>query len=126
MSVRIRMKMLGRKHQHFFRVCVIDRHKNREGVPIEEVGTYDPRVKDKAARVKLNLERIEYWLSVGAQPSEHVAALIKKVKTNRFGVAKEPPPPTAPKPLPVPAEPEAGEGGEAAPAEGGETPPAEG
>lgn len=123
MSVRIRMKMFGRKHQHFFRVCVIDKRKNRQAKPIEEVGTYDARVKDKAARVKLNMERIEYWLSVGAQPTDHVAALIKKVKTNDFGVAKEPPPATAPKPLPVPAAPEAGE---AAPAEGGEAPPAEG
>ena len=44
MSVRIRMKMTGRKHQPFFRICVIDRQKSRDGLPIEELGTYDPMV----------------------------------------------------------------------------------
>lgn len=120
MSVRIRMKMLGRKHRPFFRVCVIDRQKARDGKEIEEVGTYDPMVKVKADRVKLNLERIDYWISVGATPSERVATLLKKVRANKFGVAKEPPALVAPKPLPAPvAEAPAGEG-EAAPAEASE------
>lgn len=87
--------------------------------PIEEVGTYDPMVADKAARVKMNLERIQYWISIGAQPSEAVAALIKKVKTNGLGTtAKEAPALQTPKPLPVKA---AAEGeGEAPAAEGSE------
>jgi small subunit ribosomal protein S16 len=93
---------------------VMPQFKHREAPPIEEVGTYDPMVTDKAARVKMNLERIEYWISVGAQPSEAVAALIKKVKTNSFGSAKPAPAAIAPKPLPVKAEPE----GEAPAAEG--------
>ena len=91
MGVRIRMKRLGRKHRPFFRICVMPQHKHREAPPIEEVGTYDPMVADKSARVKMNLERIQYWISVGAQPSEAVAALIKKVKTNSFGSAKSAP-----------------------------------
>lgn len=115
MSVRIRMKMMGRKHRPFFRVCVIDRQKAREGLEIEEVGTYDPMVKDKSARVKLNLERIQYWISVGALPSDRVATLIKKIKANNFGVAAAPPEAVAPKALPVETNPEGGE----APAEGG-------
>lgn len=88
MAVRIRMKRLGRKNRPYYRICVIPQHKHREAPSIEDVGTYDPLVTDKAARVKLNLERIEYWMSVGAQPSETVAALIKKVKTNRWTTAK--------------------------------------
>ena len=60
----------------------------------------------------MNLERIKYWISVGAQPSEAVAALIKKVEKNRFGTAKPAPALQTPKPLPVKAAPEA-EGGEA-------------
>ena len=116
MSVRIRMKMMGRKHRPFFRVCVIDRRKAREGKEIEEVGTYEPMVTDKSARVKLNLERIEYWMSVGALPSDRVATLIKKIKGNKFGVAAAPPEAVAPKALPAAA----AEEGEAAPAEGGE------
>jgi small subunit ribosomal protein S16 len=54
-------------------------------------------VHDKAARVKMNIERVDYWISVGAQPSEKVNALIRKVKTNRFGTAKAPPPMLPPK-----------------------------
>jgi small subunit ribosomal protein S16 len=96
------MKMMGRKNLRFFRVCAMDIRRNRDAKPIEELGTYDPHVKNKADRVKLNLERIDYWISVGALPSEKVAALIKKVRLNRFGSAKAPAPLTAPKPLPVP------------------------
>lgn len=119
MSVRIRMKMTGRKHQPFFRICIIDRQKARDGLPIEEVGTYDPMVKDKSARVKLNLERIEYWISVGALPSDRVATLIKKVKGNKFGSAKPAPARLTPKALPTPEAP-AAEGADGAPAEAAE------
>lgn len=110
MAVRIRMKRMGRKHRPFYRVCVMDSRKAREGRAIEEVGTYDPMIHDKSQRVKLNLERIDYWISVGAQPSENVATMIKKVKTGRFGEATAPPPMQEPKPLPVPEEAPAAEG----------------
>ena len=116
MSVRIRMKMTGRKHRPFFRICVIDRQKSRDGLPIEELGTYDPMVKVKSERVKVNLERVKYWLSVGATPSDRVATLLKKVEKNDFGTAKPAPEKVAPKPLAVAEAP-----AEAAPAEGGET-----
>jgi small subunit ribosomal protein S16 len=112
-SVRIRMKMTGRKHQPFFRICIIDRQKSRDGLPIEEVGTYDPMIKDKANRVKVKMDRIEYWLSVGATPSDRVATLLKKIKNNDFGTAAPAPERQKPKELPTPAAPE----GEAAPAE---------
>jgi len=123
-SVRIRMKRFGRKNRPYYRVCVIDRRKAREGKPIEEVGTYDPMVFDKAKRVTLNLERIEYWISVGAQPSDHVATLIKKVKTNKFGSAKAAAPALKPKELPVAVAAE-GAAAEGAAAEGGEAAAAE-
>lgn len=97
MAVRIRMKRMGRKHRPFFRICVMDSRKPRDGKAIEEIGTYDPMVHDKSNRVTINMERVDYWLSVGAQPSDKVATLIKKVKTNKFGEAKAPAPETAPK-----------------------------
>ncbi len=97
MAVRIRMKKMGRKHRAFFRICVMDSRVQRDGKAIEEVGQYDPMVQDKAARVKMNMERVQYWLSVGAQPSEKVNALIRKVKANKFGSALAPPPMLAPK-----------------------------
>lgn len=108
MAVRIRMKRFGRRHRPYFRICVMDSRSPRDGRAIEEVGSYDPMVADKSKRVTLNLERIDYWISVGAQPSDKVAVLIKKVKTNRFGTAAAPPPLTPPK-EPPPPEPEATE-----------------
>lgn len=104
MSVRIRMKRMGRKHRPFYRICIMDQRKPRDGKAIEEVGFYDTSVADKSQRVNLKMDRIDYWLSVGAQPSEKVNALIKKVRKGKFGVAAEPPPMTAPKaPEPEPA-----------------------
>lgn len=78
MAVRIRMKKFGRKHQPFFRICALDGRVPRDGRVLEELGTYDPLVPDEDARALLNGERIKYWLSVGAQPSEKVQVLIKK------------------------------------------------
>lgn len=113
MSVRIRMKRMGRKHRPFYRICIMDKQRARDGKAIEEVGFYDTSVADKSKRVSLNMERIDYWLSVGAQPSEKVNALISKVKKDKFGTAAAPPPMQAPKaPEPEPA-PEAEEGASA-------------
>jgi small subunit ribosomal protein S16 len=84
----------------------MDSRSPRDGKAIEELGHYDPMIRDKAKRVSLNLERIAYWISVGAQPSEKVAALIKKVQNNRFGTAAEPPPILPPKERTAPAAPE--------------------
>ena len=78
MSVRIRMKKMGRAHQPFFRICAVDKHAPRDGRVLEELGTYDPRVPETDARVVLKAERVDYWLGVGAQPSDKVAVLIKK------------------------------------------------
>ena len=113
MAVRIRMKRLGRTHRPFYRVCLMHQQNARDGKAIEEVGWYDPMVKDKSKRIHLNLERIEYWTSVGAQPSDRVATLIKKVKTNSYTTAAAPAPMLAPKIKPK---------AEAATAEGGEAP----
>jgi len=77
-AVRIRMKQMGRKHQPFFRMVAIDSRAPRDGKIIEELGHYDPLVKDTDARAILNGERIAYWLSVGALPSENCQTLIKK------------------------------------------------
>jgi small subunit ribosomal protein S16 len=78
LAVRIRMKQFGRRHRPFFRVCVTDGRNPRDGRVLEEVGHYDPMVPETDARTILNGERIDYWLGVGAQPSDKVAVLIKK------------------------------------------------
>lgn len=78
MAVKIRLKKLGRTHRPFFRVCAMDARSPRNGRVIEQLGTYDPMVPETDARAILNGERINYWLSVGAQPTPKVGTLIKK------------------------------------------------
>ncbi len=78
MAVRIRMKKLGRRHRPFYRICAIGARNPRDGRALEELGTYDPMIPEVDARAILNAERISYWLSVGAQPSDKVGVLIKK------------------------------------------------
>jgi len=77
-SVRIRMKKMGSKHRPFYRICAMDIRVPRDGRVLEELGTYDPMVPETDARAILLSERIKYWLSVGAQPSDKVSVLIKK------------------------------------------------
>ena len=81
MAVRIRMKQMGRKHRLYYRIVAVDARSPRDGRVIEELGSYDPHVAQKDARVTLVPDRIKYWISVGASPSEHVAALLKKYMT---------------------------------------------
>ncbi len=78
MSVRIRMKKMGRKHRPFYRVCAMDIRRPRDGRVLEELGTYDPMVPETDARAILKGDRIKYWISVGAQPSDKCGVLIKK------------------------------------------------
>src|SRR6266516_3889303 len=89
MAVRIRMKKMGRKHRPFFRMVAIDGRAPRDGKVIEELGHYDPLVKDTDARAILKGERISYWLSVGALPSENCEVLIKKYGANGSRLAEQ-------------------------------------
>lgn len=77
-AVRIRMKMMGRKHRHFFRIVAIDSRQPRDGRILEELGTYDPSVAKTDERVKLYPDRVKHWMGVGALPSEKCAVLFKK------------------------------------------------
>jgi small subunit ribosomal protein S16 len=76
--VRIRMKKFGRRHRPFYRICAIDGRRARNARVIEELGTYDPLVPEVDARAILDTERVQYWLGVGAKPSDKVGILIKK------------------------------------------------
>ena len=82
MAVAIRMKRMGRKNRAFYRICATDRRSPRDGRVIEVLGTYDTSVPDTDARCLLNNERVDYWLSVGAQPSDAVRVLVKKYGKN--------------------------------------------
>ena len=76
--VRLRMKAHGRKHRPFFRICAMDSRTGRDSTPIEELGHYDPLCKDAETQTVLNVSRVRYWLSVGAQPSHKVQCLLNK------------------------------------------------
>lgn len=78
MAVRLRLKKMGRTHRSFFRLNAIDSRSPRDGRSIEELGWYDPHGKTSEDQISLNRERIEYWLGVGAQPSETVRKLLKQ------------------------------------------------
>ncbi len=78
--VRLRLKRMGRRNRAFFRICAFDAREERDGRSIEQLGTYDPMEKDEEKKVVLKRDRIEYWLSVGAQPTETVASILKKNK----------------------------------------------
>jgi small subunit ribosomal protein S16 len=83
------MKMMGRKHRPFFRICAVDSRNPRDGRVLEELGTYDPMVSDTDARALLKPDRIAYWLGVGAQPSVKVRTLIKKYGTEGTHVEQQ-------------------------------------
>jgi small subunit ribosomal protein S16 len=70
------MKRIGAKNQPVFRIVVADGRSPRDGKFIEELGTYWP--EKKGENVKFDLERVKYWLSKGAKPSDTVASFIKK------------------------------------------------
>jgi small subunit ribosomal protein S16 len=76
MSVKIRMKRVGTKNTPVFRIVVADSRSPRDGKFIEEIGTYQPLKKD--TNFTINMDRANYWLSKGAQPSDTVASFIKK------------------------------------------------
>ena len=75
MYTRIRLKRMGKIHYAYYRVVVVDSHKKRDGRVIEEVGTYNPNTQPSTIQVKS--DRVQYWLGVGAQPSDPVLSLLK-------------------------------------------------
>lgn len=76
--VVLRLKRVGRRHRPFYRINAIDKRSPRDGRSIEQLGTYDPLAPEDR-QVKVDVERADYWLSVGAQPSRTVASLLKRV-----------------------------------------------
>ncbi len=74
----IRLSRIGKKKKPFYRVVVTDKRRPRDGRFVEIVGTYDPL--KNPAEVKLNAERIKYWLGCGAQPSDTVRSFLRNQK----------------------------------------------
>ncbi|MDR2903533.1 MAG: 30S ribosomal protein S16 [Clostridiales bacterium] len=76
MAVKIRLKRLGAKKAPFYRIVVADSRVQRDGIAIEEIGTYDPT--KTPSEIKVDVEKAKKWLSTGAQPTDTVKALLKK------------------------------------------------
>jgi small subunit ribosomal protein S16 len=78
--VTIRLTRRGAKKQPFYHVVVTDSRQRQGGLALEQVGYFNPIPAGKQRALELNIERIEYWLSKGAKPSERVADLVKRHK----------------------------------------------
>lgn len=76
MSVRIRFTRIGRPHTPFYRLVATDRRNARDAAPIEVLGTFNPRSMTKPEAIKV--ERIKYWVGVGALPTDSVVHTLKK------------------------------------------------
>lgn len=75
MAVKIRLKRFGKMRAPYYRIVVMDSRTKRDGRAIEEIGKYHPT--EEPSFIEVNSERAQYWLGVGAQPTEQVAAILK-------------------------------------------------
>lgn len=88
MSVRLRLQRRGSKKSPFYRVVAADRRAPRDGRYIEQLGVFHPLVEtDKV--LNLDLDRVDYWLSTGAKPSDRVASLIRYARSGEVQTIKE-------------------------------------
>jgi small subunit ribosomal protein S16 len=83
--VKIRLTRMGSKKRPFYRVMAIDERKQRDGRPLEFLGTYDPGIEPAA--LNLDLDGIESWVGKGAQLSDTVRSLVNRVKREGNGAA---------------------------------------
>ena len=93
MAVSIRLRREGAKNRPYYKVVAADSRSPRDGKFIELIGTYDPKKPDHNSTLKL--DRIDHWISQGAQPSDTVRSLIKKNKERATSVSAEAAAPTA-------------------------------
>src|SRR6201996_7113985 len=101
MAVKIRLRRLGRKNHPFYRLNAIDSRSPRDGRVIEELGYFDPMLKDQTKQFVAKLDRCKYWLDTGAIPSETVSSLLKRHGVEHKGLKL--PKPGKPKGAPAPA-----------------------
>jgi len=87
MALKIRLQRGGSNHNPHYRMVVAESSARRDGRFVEVLGSYDPKNKDEAKQVNLKLDRIDYWLSVGAQPSDTCKSLIRKTRRSATAAA---------------------------------------
>jgi len=89
MAVRMRLMRIGRTHSPRYRICVVEHSRRRDGAYIESVGYYDPFIQDDRKKVQIRKDRAEYWLKVGALPSDTVRSFLKSADV--AGLVKQKP-----------------------------------
>ena len=80
--VKIRLSRGGAKKKPFYHIVVADSRNKRDGRRIEKIGFYNPMAKGQEERLRLNLERVDYWTGVGAQLSERVQNLVSQARSS--------------------------------------------
>ena len=88
MALKIRLTKVGSVHQPLYRVVVAEARSRRDGAAVENLGTYTP--KSKGSPINLNMERVEYWLSKGALPTNTMHAMIKKARRSSAAKGEAP------------------------------------
>lgn len=83
MAVAIRLRREGTKNRPYYKIVVADQRRPRDGKFIEIIGTYDPKVDGE--NFSIDLDRAEYWVGVGARPSQTVGSIIKKARQKVAG-----------------------------------------
>lgn len=81
MALKIRLQRQGKTHTPLYRIVVAESTSRRDGKFVEDLGNYNPSPRGQEVRIRMNLERAEYWQSVGAQPTDTVRALIRQAKS---------------------------------------------
>ncbi len=89
MALKIRLTKVGSVHQPLYRVVVAEARSRRDGAAVENIGTYRPG--DKGNPINLKLDRVEYWLSKGAKPTDTMHAMIKKARRTAAATKTETP-----------------------------------
>ena len=101
MALKIRLTKVGSIHQPLYRVVVAEARSRRDGAAIENLGTYHPA--SRANPIKVNLDRVDFWLGRGARPTDTMRAMIKKAR--RAAADQPADPETTDQPPSAPAEP---------------------
>lgn len=98
MALKIRLARGGAKKRPFYRMVVSDSRNPRDGAFLEKVGSYNPFLpSENQQRIVANAERVKYWISVGAKPSDRVAVLLYKIGLGAKPEFNETPKKSAPK-----------------------------
>lgn len=83
MAVVLRLQRYGKRVQPSYKVVAIEKTKGSSGKPIEVIGSYNPKAEKISHKLNIDIARYEYWLKVGAKPSETLSSLVARLKENK-------------------------------------------